>query len=189
MRSQDSVIVSLSSSEECITPGRKAHKHLHHEAGAVFDQTRKYRYLLWRTWSSKQKPICFVMLNPSTADAFRTDPTIARCISFARDWGYGGVQIVNLFAFRSTDPTGLLRRRDPVGPLNDLFIEHATTYCERTIAAWGNHGMLRDRYKEFVLSAKCEGRLYHFGLTLKGQPRHPLYVARDTAVILGSARF
>jgi hypothetical protein len=186
-RSQDSVIVSLSSGEESTLLIRRAHKYLHHEAGAVFDHTRKYRYLLWRTWSSKQQPVCFVMLNPSTADAFRTDPTIARCISFARDWGYGGVHIVNLFAFRSTDPAALLRRRDPIGPLNDFFIDHATTNCDRVIAAWGNHGMLRDRHEQFILSGKCDGRLYHFGLTLRGQPRHPLYVARDTAVISGSA--
>jgi hypothetical protein len=176
------VIVSLGDEGERQAVGEEAWAFFDAPNGAVFDLSRKYRYLLWRRWSDELPALCFCMLNPSTADAFRLDPTIARCMSFARDWGFGSLQIVNLFAFRSTDPAALLRKRDPVGRLNDEFIERVVKSSDRTVLAWGNHGVLRDRDKEMmiVMREACgDDRLYHFGLTRLHQPKHPLYVRRD----------
>src|SRR4028119_2392792 len=90
--------------------------------GAIFDPTRTYRYALWRTWDAARPPVAFVLLNPSTADARRDDPTIRRCANFARTWGFGGLEVVNLFAFRATHPTDLKCAADPVGPQNDVHL-------------------------------------------------------------------
>ncbi|TMF61888.1 MAG: DUF1643 domain-containing protein, partial [Chloroflexi bacterium] len=68
--------------------------------GATFSADRRYRYRLWRRWDGARPVVAFVMLNPSTADARRDDPTIRRCIGFAKSWGFGGVEVVNLFAYR-----------------------------------------------------------------------------------------
>src|SRR5262245_19133112 len=81
-----------------------------------------YRYWLTRTWDNSLRRVCWVMLNPSTADAEQDDPTIRRCVGFARSWGAGGIIVVNLFAFRASDPKALLRAADPVGPDNDGHI-------------------------------------------------------------------
>jgi hypothetical protein len=179
------VIVSLGADGEHLAVGEDAWTFLDTTCGAVFDASRKYRYLLWRRWNQELPALTFCMLNPSTADAFRLDPTIARCMSFARDWGFGSLRIVNIFAYRSTDPAALQRRRDPVGKLNDQFIERAIHSSQRSVLAWGNHGILRDRDKEMMLMMRktaASDRLYHLGLTRLQQPKHPLYVRRDAGL-------
>lgn len=118
------------------------------------------------------------MLNPSTADARRDDPTVRRCIGFARDWGYGGIEVVNIFALRATDPRELRSARDPIGPRNDAFILRAAAGSP-VVVAWGIHGALGDRG---VLALKLFGarsRLLALGRTRSGAPRHPLYLRRD----------
>lgn len=114
------------------------------------------------------------MLNPSTADEHRNDPTIARCEARARRLGYGGVRIANLFAFRATRPADLRAAADPVGPENDALMAAWSQDAALTVAAWGVHGtyMQRDRAVRALL---C-GPLVHLGLTQAGHPRHPLYV-------------
>lgn len=135
----------------------------------------RYRYLLWRRWAEADS-LLFIMLNPSTADAERDDPTIRRCIGFARSWGFGGVEVVNLFAWRATLPRALARARDPVGPHNDRAISQAVARSRAVIAAWGVHGALGDR-DEQVAQLLAATRLRCLGLTRDGAPRHPLYVA------------
>lgn len=88
------------------------------EKTAIISEDEKYRYQLSRCWDETKPRILFIMLNPSTADANIDDPTIRRVISFAKSWGYGGVYVGNLFAFRSTDPKGLKQIADPVGENN-----------------------------------------------------------------------
>jgi hypothetical protein len=120
------------------------------------------------------------MLNPSTADAFRTDPTVTRCARFARRENCGGLVIVNLFALRATDPRELRRHPDPVGAGNDLFIREHCRPGRLVIAAWGAHGRARDRDRA-VLAMLREARVavHCLGVTVGGMPRHPLYLPRD----------
>ena len=125
-----------------------------------------------------------VMLNPSTADAERDDPTIRRCIAFAARERFGGVETCNLFAFRATAPAALKAASDPVGPdndrhLRDLFARHRTI-----LAAWGTHGAHRGRAETIVrVAAELGVMLTCLGRTAQGQPRHPLYVKGDSAIL------
>ena len=144
-----------------------------------------YRYWLRRAWSSGAL-VCWIMLNPSTADATTDDPTIRRCIGFTKAWGYGGLVVVNLFALRATDPKAL---RLPynysqsdylgvVGPFNDEAIVEECDRAALVVAAWGNHGALYDRAND-VLERIYPRPVHHLGLTKMNQPRHPLYVRAD----------
>ena len=145
-----------------------------------------YRYTLTRSWGDAL-PLTFVMLNPSTADAAIDDPTIRRCIAFARRDGFGGIRVLNLFAYRSPYPSELVRVADPVGPDND---RHLATACGTIVAAWGaveRYGEKRIRTVAQLLSGKDVRCL---GTTKSGQPRHPLYVKGDsplTPFTLGGA--
>lgn len=144
---------------------------------ASFDETGRYRYTLARRWAPGGVVVCFVMLNPSTADAEQDDPTIRRCIAFAKEWGYAGLVVVNIFALRSTDPAQLRIASDPVGPLNDTAIKRAMTRSGSVVFAWGNHGALHGRGAR--VAAWRPGALC-LGVTSLQQPRHPLYVSGAT---------
>jgi hypothetical protein len=151
---------------------------------AWFSQDRAYRYLLTRTWSDTPDAMTWIMLNPSTADAFTTDPTITRCVRFARREGCGSIRVVNLFALRATDPRSLsLPGRDPVGPSNDRFLDdHAQAHL--VVAAWGAGGTLNGRAREVGQRLAAAGvPLKCLGVTAAGHPRHPLYVRSDAPLI------
>jgi hypothetical protein len=118
------------------------------------------------------------MLNPSTADAVRDDPTIRRCIGFAKAWGAGGMVVVNLFAYRASSPRILFAAEDPVGPQNDRHLLRVLSRAGQVVvAAWGSHGSYRDRDAE-VLQLLMRRRIHIecLGRTADGQPRHPLYL-------------
>jgi len=115
-------------------------RELDFEAAATFSSDRKYRYTLRRSISMSPGTLCFVMLNPSTADETQDDPTIRRCIGFATKWGFGQLLIVNIFALRSTDPEHLYGHVDPIGPENDDVLYRAFVESDQVVAAWGNHG-------------------------------------------------
>jgi hypothetical protein len=122
----------------------------------------------------------FVLLNPSVADAERNDPTLRGCIAFARGSGFGGVEVVNLFAFRATDPRALRGAADPVGPGNDDAIAAAAQSVGRVVCGWGRGGALLGRGQAVAGRLRGMGiALHHLGLTQGGEPRHPLYVARN----------
>jgi hypothetical protein len=146
------------------------------DAGALFSPCRTYRYALWRTWDERLPAVLFVGLNPSTADETADDPTVRRCRGFARDWGYGGFVLCNLFAYRATDPRALLRAEEPVGPENDRWLRHYSEQAGLIVAAWGVRGGWRGRDRE-VLGMREEWRC--LGTGKAGFPRHPLYVRRD----------
>ena len=146
--------------------------------GAAFSRDGRYRYRLWRRWDRSRPAIAFCMLNPSTADARRDDPTIRRCIGFARDWGYGGIEVVNIFALRATDPRALRSARDPVGPRNDAFMLRAAGRSP-VVIAWGAHGALRGRGATALRLFGARTRLLALGRTRSGAPPHPLYLRRD----------
>jgi len=147
---------------------------------AFISKDQKYRYYLYRQWDPTliRQTAVFVGLNPSTADANQDDPTIRRCVSFAKDWGYGSLAMVNLFAYRATDPSKLKTVDDPIGPENDMVIKWAAGY-PFVLAAWGSHGTLLKRDKK-VMALLSDGLVHCLGVTKKGQPKHPLYLARDT---------
>jgi hypothetical protein len=149
--------------------------------GAYISPCGTYRYSLEREWA--EGPVCtFIMLNPSTADADIDDPTIRRCIGFAQRWKFGALAVVNLFAFRATDPKAMIGAVDPVGPANDAAIASAVELGGLIIAAWGVHGDLRERGLAVrrLIEEGCERDIHHLGLTKDGHPRHPLYLRGDS---------
>lgn len=143
---------------------------------ATFSSCQRYRYSLLREWSATQSKVLFVGLNPSTADAELDDPTIRRCIGFAKAWGFGGLYMGNLFAYRSTDPKGLLATSDAIGPDNDTVLLQLTQAASLVVAAWGNDGTLMDRAEQ--VKSLC-GPLSILKLNRSGQPAHPLYLKGD----------
>ena len=149
-----------------------------------------YRYRLWRTFDhgDQSHRILFVMLNPSTANAAQDDPTLRRCIGFASDWGFGSLEICNLFAYRATNPSALGRIRDPIGRENDNHIVEAAGRATLIVAAWGTRGGLLGRASlvTSLLTRSCE--LLCLGTTIGGAPRHPLYVRRDASLVIYATR-
>lgn len=152
-------------------------------SGAAGDPSGRYRYTLWRRWDPMGPRVAMVMLNPSTADAVRDDPTISRCVRLARGWGYGSLEVVNLFALRAQDPRVLHRATDPVGPENDRYLIRAIRRATTIVAAWGNHGSLGHRDRQVMDLLAARGSVYCLGKNLTGQPRHPLYLRGDTPLV------
>ncbi len=148
--------------------------------GADISSCGTYRYRLWREWGNGF-PLLWIMLNPSTADAQQDDPTIRKCVGFAKQWGFGRIEVVNLFALRSTSPKVIKKHYDPVGPDNDAVIIDACRRHNSTgiIAAWGSHGDVLGR-AESMKERLMAFRPHCLGMTKNGHPRHPLYVKYDT---------
>ncbi|MCB2117354.1 MAG: DUF1643 domain-containing protein [Rhodobacteraceae bacterium] len=157
-----------------------------HEGGgrrsrALFSDCGAYRYLLERDWAPGPR-LLWVLLNPSTADEARNDPTIERCERRARALGYGGLAVANLFAFRVTRPADLKRAADPVGAQTDRILRRAARSAGAVLCGWGTHGALLGRGAAVEALLRREGlALLALGLTRQGHPRHPLYVAYDVA--------
>ena len=150
-------------------------------ATATFDISRTYRYGLTRVWDRDGTRVNVLMLNPSTADAFVLDPTVRRCVSFARAWGCGSLEVTNLFAFRSTDPRAMVAYGDPVGDGNDAAILGAARRSDRVVVAWGTRGCHLGRAGEVTqLLAGLGVEAEALGVTRSEQPAHPLYLGRDT---------
>jgi hypothetical protein len=162
---------------------------------AAISNCGKYRYLLTREWqppllmASYQCSMLFIMLNPSTADAEVDDPTIRRCMGFARREGCYGIRVVNLFAFRATNPAELLTAEDPVGALNNSYIEfHA--FCGGSsspiVVAWGKHPAALPRLKHLPMLRGRE--LLCLGTNKDGSPKHPLYVPGNAPLVPWEAK-
>ena len=150
---------------------------------ATFSEDRRYRYSLRRRVGDSSGRILFIMLNPSRADERRDDATIRRCVGFAQDWGFGIMDVVNLFALMSTNPRALLEAEDPVGPANNAAISASLSVSDAVVLAWGNHALYhRERVVEVISMARRRSKLYCMGLTAKGAPRHPLRLAKTTAL-------
>lgn len=151
-------------------------------SSAVVSPCGRYRYRLSRQWCDGGPALGFLMLNPSTADASVDDPTIRRCMGFARRDGYGGIVVANLFAWRATDPRELRDVADPVGPDCDDFIR---AMPHDTVIAWGATRPRPDTASRIVHVAELirGKRTYHLGLTRDGACRHPLYVRADQPLV------
>ncbi len=146
-------------------------------SGAVFNSTRTHRYVLWRLLEEHdpKRAIAFIGLNPSTADEVKNDPTVTRCIGYARRWGYGRFFMLNIFSLRSTDPKGLYNCPCPAEPRNDRAIMEVARRVERVMLCWGNHGRQMERGQK-VLDMLQGFSCYHLTKTKAGQPGHPLYL-------------
>ena len=152
--------------------------------GAIFDDARVYRYVLTRTLKrdATGRTVSFVCLNPSKADEHIDDNTVRRCLRFAHEWGYTHVNVLNIFALRSTDPRALYASADPVGPLNDYWINSRVGCSDLIVAAWGNHGKHLERSKK-VRGILSRHMVYCFGITKEGEPKHPLYLPLDAELM------
>jgi hypothetical protein len=173
------------------------------DKGAVISVDQRYRYLLWREWRGTHNPdnwrwlgasdgvghplgeprsCVFVMLNPSTADAAVDDATIRKCVGFAKLWSYERLEVVNLFAYRATDPKTILRLNhddDPVGPYNQAYFDHIIDSAGIIICAWGTHGAHLGQ-DETTLGWLGDRRAFALALTKNGHPSHPLYIPYTT---------
>lgn len=150
-------------------------------SNAMISPCSRYRYALWRTWDTTRPTLGFIGLNPSTADHTEDDNTIRRCIGFGRRMGYGGLLMLNLLAYRETDPSVVdLRRRegvDVVGPENDAYLAMLIPTCAKVVACWGFNGaVLLHRHEDVMATHR---NLWCFGKTVGGYPRHPLYLRND----------
>lgn len=153
-------------------------------ATATFDRGRRYRYGLTREWDRDGPRVNVVMLNPSTADAASLDPTVRRCVGFARAWGCGSLEVTNLFAYRATDPRAMVAHDDPVGSGNDTAICRAARRADRVVVAWGTRGSHRGRAGDVARLLDGLGvAVEALGVTRSGQPAHPLYLGRDTVPV------
>ncbi|MEC7764712.1 MAG: DUF1643 domain-containing protein [Pseudomonadota bacterium] len=145
---------------------------------AVYSDCERYRYTLTRVWDAAGKRALFIMLNPSTATEVQNDPTVERCERRARALGFGSFRVLNIFAWRDTDPRAMRRADDPVGPENDAAIVESTDWADQVICAWGTHGEHLDRGAQVEALLRATGKpLYHLGLSKAGHPKHPLYIA------------
>jgi hypothetical protein len=168
------------------------------DKGAVLSPCGTYRYHLWRRVGGPRpgahgqtlEPgdgaygrVAFVMLNPSTADASVDDPTIRKCVGYARRWGYEWLDVVNLFALRATDPRRLHDRSGLVridGPENNEHIVRVATAAKLVVCSWGRHGALQERGAVVLeMLRHLQDRLCYLKLNKDGSPGHPLYTRGD----------
>ncbi|MDE1239813.1 DUF1643 domain-containing protein [Vibrio aestuarianus] len=140
---------------------------------AKLSDCRTYRYELWRIWDESKPYAMFIGLNPSTADETEDDPTIRRCINFAKSWGYGGLCMANLFAYRATQPEDMKRASDPIGDKNDETLILLAQNAGVIVGAWGNDGVFLNR-SEDVRALISE--LSVLKVNKSGEPAHPLYL-------------
>lgn len=144
----------------------------------LFSPDRVYRYTLHRRWGEGDRAVQFIGLNPSTADEVANDPTVRRCINYARAWGFDRMVMTNLFAFRATDPKVMKAFSRPVGGNNDKILFDAAKQSAMTVCCWGTHGkhLIRDYAVKFLLR---RFDVHYLKLTKDGHPQHPLYLRKD----------
>lgn len=154
---------------------------------AVISPCGRYRYQLLREWDTKMPVVLFIMLNPSKADADNDDPTIRRCIDFAQRWGFGGLMVGNLWAYRATDPKELKNNPEtsPTGDwlreINERHVDIMAAQCELVIFAWGVNKYATDsRVKTFVDKHPTAKAIT---ISKHGKPVHPLFLRRTLTPI------
>lgn len=155
---------------------------------ATISDCGRYRYALTRVWGPDRRAI-WIMLNPSTADASTDDPTVRRCKAFSRSWKCGSLTVVNLYGWRATDPDELktLDAGEAIGPENDSTIFAAAIAASLKgwplVAAWGMNADPGRAAEVLAIVDRAGARLQCLGTTKGGQPRHPLFVRGDTALV------
>lgn len=153
---------------------------------AEIDLSGIYRYSLTRCWDEKRGKVVFVLLNPSVADKFIDDNTVKKCIGFAKLWGYGSLEIVNLFAFRAMNPQDLKSANEPIGAENNRYILDAVKSAQLVVVGWGNNCSMWGKHHQNsqrshqVLALLRDHNPHFLAMTKKGHPKHPLYVEYET---------
>lgn len=149
---------------------------------AAFSRCRQYRWWLERVWEPEGSRLLFIGLNPSRADHRQDDPTLRRLMAFAAGWGYGGLEVLNLFAHMSPSPAALAHTADPVGAANGAWLRRRLRAADCRASpgliwlGWGNGGRrLGQDARVLALLAPHQPRLVCLGLTATGAPLHPLY--------------
>lgn len=149
---------------------------------ALFDETRQHRLKLSCTWEGAKEKCLFIMLNPSTADLRRCDRTLDRCISFAKAEGYGGLDVVNLYSYRTVSPVELRTAAIQSLPENSEIVQQAMTEATKVIIAWGSNA----KYKEYKwvldFANQIDKPLYCYGKTANSSPRHVLFLRKDSKI-------
>lgn len=150
---------------------------------ALISSCGTYRYSLTRLWDDSLPNLLFIMLNPSTADSNIDDPTIRRCISFAKDNGFGSVSVGNLYSFRSTDPSVLktMNVEIAIGPENSDHLEELISHSGKIIVAWGKHGGMGT---SLVRNLLAEKEVFALQVNKDGSPKHPLYISSKATLKL-----
>lgn len=153
---------------------------------AIYTDCEQYRFILTRKWSKTgQRHIAFIGLNPSTATEYQNDPTVARCINYAKAWGYDSMTMLNAFGYRSTDPKGLKSVADPNGKGNDRYILKECRTADFILLCWGTHAALNNRSEELLKKLRTLDKPLHcLKLTQAGLPSHPLYLRKDLKPII-----
>lgn len=146
-----------------------------------FSDCKKYRYTLVRKFHDVPKPnyLIFLMLNPSKADEIADDPTIKRCISFAKQMGYDGLLVLNCYAYRSTDARQLKLVADPIGPENDNYIKSYASLFPDVICAWGNNAEKHRAASVVKILKEVGAKMWCFKINGTGHPKHPLFVSSN----------
>lgn len=145
---------------------------------AGFSECRTWRYWLTRSWAEGGRTLMVIGLNPSTADESVDDPTIRRCIGYAKAWGFSQLAMLNLFAYRATDPRHMKAATNPVGRENDQTLLWWANKAEMILGAWGTHGVHQSRAAH-VYQILYDHPIHCLGITKDGQPKHPLYLRAD----------
>jgi hypothetical protein len=163
------------------------------ESGAIFSECGRYRYALWREWGDPENRVCFLMVNPSTADYHDDDQTLTKCTAIAKRWGFEALDVVNLFGWVSPYVVDLLACVDPVGPGNDTQVVDCVRRASRVVLAWGRYDKVpvlmkarADRVRD-LLEQHARGEVGYLGLNGDGSPKHPLFLAKSTAFVRGTA--
>lgn len=155
------------------------------ERTAILSPCGLYRYTLRRTWGDNNRVVNWIMLNPSKADADIDDPTITRCIGYSQAWGYDGLVVTNLFAYRSTDPTMLREAADPIGPENDEHITREASGANLVLCGWGADKAVGSRGAELLAMLRNKGIVPHCLIRTKdGFPGHPLFLPKRLKPVL-----
>ena len=149
---------------------------------ARFSADGRHRFSLTRVWRPGPR-VAWIMLNPSTASDTEDDPTLRRCTDFARRWGFGSLEVVNLFSLATPSPAALRAAESPVSAKNDIAVAAAIARAGLVVAAWGaaHRGLLG---RAEAVRARLPVGTRCLGLTQGGDPRHPLYLPADTPLKL-----
>ena len=150
------------------------------EMSAVISPCEKYRYVLRRVWDSSKPLLTYVLLNPSTADHVEDDATMTRCIKRSKLLGYGGMVVLNVFAYRTKDPALMKAQADPIGPENDQYLVTELQKADCVILGWGGDGNHLGRGAKVIEMLRNAGvQIKCLALNGDGTPRHPLYIGYD----------
>jgi hypothetical protein len=154
--------------------------YLNNDNGAIFDDQRVYRYLLWRRWNAKLPKLMVIGLNPSAADEKKDDTTIGKLRAGAIRLGFGELLMCNLFAYRATSPSVMKTHSNPIGELTDEILLGCKSVATTVMACWGDDGSLLDRDSKVIILLKD---LECYDRNKSGQLRHPRTPGRVTSLV------